>query len=148
MRIAVASDHAGYELKEKLVEVLRGLGHEPRDFGTNGPQPSVDYPDYAYPAARAVGSGECERGLLVCGSGVGMCIVANKVRGVRAVLGPDPYAVEMSRRHNDSNVLCLGARSLGDRDLPAIVKTWLETPFEAGRHERRVGKIAEGECRS
>lgn len=146
MRIAVASDHAGYELKEKLVEVLRGLGHEPRDFGTNGPQPSVDSPDYASPAARAVASGECERGLLVCGSGVGMCIVANKVRGVRAVLGPDPYAVEMSRRHNDSNVLCLGARSLGDRDLPALVKGWLDTPFEGGRHERRVAKIAQGEC--
>ncbi len=145
MRIAVASDHAGYELKEKVVEALRSLGHEARDFGASGAQPSVDYPDYAYPAAHAVASGECDRGLLVCGSGVGMCIVANKVRGVRAVLGPDPYAVEMSRRHNDTNVLCLGARSIGDRDLPGLLKTWLETPFEGGRHERRVKKIEEGE---
>lgn len=145
MRIAVASDHAGYELKEKVVEALRALGHEARDFGAQAAQPSVDYPDYAFPAARAVASGECERGLLVCGSGVGMCIVANKVHGVRAVLGPDPFAVEMSRRHNDTNVLCLGARSIGDRDLSGLVKLWLETPFEGGRHERRVQKIGEGE---
>lgn len=144
MRIAVASDHAGYELKERLLETLRALGHETRDFGTTGAQPPVDYPDYGFPAARAVGNRECDRGLLVCGSGVGMCIVANKVEGVRAVLGPDPYTVEMSRRHNDTNVLCLGARSMGDRDLPKIIKMWLETPFEAGRHERRVKKIEEG----
>lgn len=141
MRIAVASDHAGYELKEKVVEALRALGHEPRDFGTSAAQPSVDYPDYAWPAARAVGSGECERGVLVCGSGVGMSIVANKAHGVRAVLGPDPYAVEMSRRHNDTNVLCLGGRSIGEKDLPALLKSWIETPFEGGRHERRVRKI-------
>ncbi len=145
MRIAVASDHAGYELKERVVEALRALGHEARDFGTEAAQPSVDYPDYAYPASRSVANGECERGVLVCGSGVGMCIVSNKVPGVRAVLGPDPYAVEMSRRHNDTNVLCLGARSAGDRDLSGLLKMWLETAFEGGRHERRVKKIAEGE---
>jgi ribose 5-phosphate isomerase B len=140
MRIAVAADHAAFREKDALAHWLREAGHEVLDFGTHG-ESSVDYPDYARPAAEAVGRGEADRAVLVCGSGVGQCMVANKVRGARAVLAANPFVAEMSRRHNDANVACFGARW---QDLPTIqglLRTWLETPFDGGRHAARVAKI-------
>lgn len=140
MKIAIAADHAGFELKEIVKEYLKKLGHDFTDFGTNSTE-SVDYPDYAVPAAKAVSAGKAERGILVCGSGQGMAISANKVKGVRAALCSDSYSAKMSRLHNDSNVLAIGGRIVG-RDLALeIVKTWLETEFEGGRHKRRVDKM-------
>jgi ribose 5-phosphate isomerase B len=140
MKIAVASDHAGYALKERIKGHLAGHGHEVSDFGTPGTE-SVDYPDFGGPAALAVARGDAERGVLVCGSGQGMCMVANKVRGVRAALAWIPEIARLSRQHNDANVLCLAARFLGESDALAIVEAWLEEPFEGGRHVRRVDKI-------
>lgn len=140
MKIALAADHAAYREKDALARRLRELGHEIRDFGTHG-DASVDYPDHARPAAEAVGRGEADRAVLLCGSGVGQCIVANKVRGVRAVLMANAFVAEMSRRHNDANVACFGARW---QDLPTIeslLRLWLETPYEGGRHATRVAKI-------
>lgn len=140
MKIALASDHAGFELKEIIKEYLQKNGYEIKDFGTRTAE-SVDYPDFAVPAARAVASGEYDRGILVCGSGQGMAISANKVKGIRAALCGEIYSAKMSRLHNDSNVLALGGRIIG-RDLAIeIVKTWLDTEFEGGRHQRRVDKM-------
>jgi ribose 5-phosphate isomerase B len=140
MKIALASDHAGFELKEIIKEYLQKNGYEINDFGT-GTTESVDYPDFAVPAASAVASGEYDRGILVCGSGQGMAISANKVKGIRAALCGEIYSAKMSRLHNDSNVLALGGRIIG-RDLAIeIVKTWLNTEFEGGRHQRRVDKM-------
>lgn len=123
--------------------MLTQLGYTVKDFGTNKNNESVDYPDYGLYAARAVGSGECERGILVCGTGIGMSLIANKVKGVRAACCHNLYTAEMSRRHNDSNVLCIGADIVDEELLEQKVKLWLETPFEGGRHARRVGKITE-----
>jgi ribose 5-phosphate isomerase B len=120
--------------------MLRQLGHDVSDLGPDG-NDSVDYPDYAYQVAKAVSDGRVERGILICGTGIGMCIAANKVKGVRAAPCHDSITVEMSRRHNDSNVLCLSADLLGDELIGRIVRLWLETEFEAGRHARRVDKI-------
>jgi ribose 5-phosphate isomerase B len=146
MKIAVASDHAGFELKDAIASKLSACGHEVTDFGTDSTE-SVDYPLYAEPASRAVGEGEAERGIFVCGSGVGVCMVANKVDGVRAVNAHDPAEAEMSRRHNDANVLCLsGARLSLEQGVP-IVHAFLNTDFEGGRHERRVNQIGEVEQR-
>lgn len=140
MKIALASDHAGFELKEIIKDYLQTNGYKIKDFGTATAE-SVDYPDFAVPAARAVASGECDRGILVCGSGQGMAISANKVKGIRAALCGELYSAKMSRLHNDSNVLALGGRIIG-RDLAIeIVKTWLDTEFEGGRHQRRVDKM-------
>lgn len=137
MKIMVACDHAGLELKRILVERLSKLGHEVEDAGTHS-EKSVDYPLYAMEVARAVESKRVDRGVLVCGSGIGMCMAANRLAGVRAVNVSEPFAARMSRRHNDSNVLCLGGRFLG-RDLAlAILNAWLEEPFEGGRHQRRL----------
>ncbi len=141
MKIAIASDHAGFALKAQVEELLRAAGHEVEDFGT-GSDESVDYPDFAEPAARAVGSGQAERGVFVCGSGVGVAIVANKVAGVRAVHAHDAEEAAMSRRHNDTNVLTLGERTTDPGEAGAIVKSFLDTDFEGGRHERRVEKIS------
>lgn len=140
MKIAVGSDHRGYDAKKRLVPLLQHLGHEVADVGTVGCD-SVDYPDFAFEVAKLVSAGQADRGILTCGSGIGMCIAANKVRGVRAALCHDPITAEMSRRHNDANVLCLSADLLGEEIIDRLIKIWVETPFEAGRHARRVEKI-------
>lgn len=133
----VAGDHAGWELKRTVATFLQSRHHEVEDAGTHGPE-SVDYPLYAVEVARAVADGRVERGILVCGSGVGMCIAANRLRGVRAVHATEPFTAKMSRRHNDSNVLCLGSRFTGLDLALEIVTVWLEEAFEGGRHERRL----------
>ena len=145
MKIALASDHRGVKIKQKIEILLGKLGHEIVDYGTHGEQ-SVDYPDFARPAAEAVGKGACERGILVCSSGIGMSITANKVKGVRGALCYNKWAAEMSRRHNDANVLCLGADATPEPQIEEIVKAWLATAFEGGRHQRRVGKVMKIEC--
>ncbi|HZU36990.1 MAG TPA: ribose 5-phosphate isomerase B [Gemmataceae bacterium] len=141
MRIAIGSDHRGYDAKRRIVSLLQQMGHEVLDLGTQGPD-SVDYPDFAFQVAQAVGEHRVERGILICGTGIGMCIAANKVRGVRAAPCHDSITAEMSRRHNDANVLCLSADLLGDDLIDRMVRIWLETEFEGGRHARRVDKIA------
>jgi ribose 5-phosphate isomerase B len=140
MRIATGSDHRGYEVKRRIVSLLKQLGHEVLDMGTEGSE-SVDYPDYAFLVAQAVSQRRVERGILICGTGIGMCIAANKVAGVRAAPCHDSITAEMSRRHNDANVLCLSADLLGDQLIDRMVRLWLQTEFEGGRHARRVEKI-------
>jgi len=139
--IPIASDHAGVEMKSRLVTELRKLGFEPDDLGASDPEKPGDYPDYAHTLAKEVSDGDAKRGILLCGSGVGMDIVANRYRGVRAALAWSPIIGELSRRHNDSNVLVLPARFISDADAVETMKTWLATKFEGGRHERRVKKI-------
>ena len=141
MKIAVASDHRGFSVKGKILARLAELGHEGLDFGPESSQ-SVDYPDYAAKVAAAVSSGQVDRGILICGTGMGMCIVANKFPGVRAAPCHDDLTAEMSRLHNDANVLCLSADLLGDRLVNRMVEIWLKTDFEGGRHARRLEKIA------
>lgn len=140
MRIAVAADHAAVHEKDALAQHLREAGFDVLDFGTHG-EASVDYPDHARPAAEAVGRGEADRAVLVCGSGVGVCMAAGKVPGVRAVQVVNPFIAEMSRRHNDANVACFGARWQDLETIRSLLATWLATPFEGGRHQRRVDKI-------
>ena len=140
MKIAIGADHAGLDLKNLLRDALSAGGHSVRDFGTTTPE-STDYPDYAASVGRAVAAGEADRGLLVCGSGAGMSIAANKIRGVRAVLGVNEEEVRLTRLHNDANVLALGARFTDPGTARKLVSLFLETPFEGGRHERRVNKI-------
>jgi len=142
--IPIASDHAGYEMKEKLVAELKKMGFEPQDLGTKAPGNADDYPDYAHPLAKEVSSGEAKRGILLCGSGVGMDIVANRYPGVRAALAWEPEIAELSRKHNDSNVLVLPARFMSDDLAIAAMKIWLTTDFDGGRHQRRVTKIDAG----
>lgn len=146
MRIAVGSDHRGYAVKQRLSAMLAKLGHEVRDLGVASGDGAADYPDYAIPVAEQVASGQADRGILVCGTGFGMCIVANKVKGVRAVSCRDPIEAEMSRRHNDANVLCMSADFLGQELIDRLVHVWLNTDFEGGRHQRRVEKIASYEA--
>jgi ribose 5-phosphate isomerase B len=142
MRIAVGSDHAGFELKSELAPLLAADGHEVVDVGTDSEE-STDYPIYAAAAARLVAGGEADRAVLVCGSGVGVSIVANKVDGIRAVNAHDPDEAEMSRRHNDANVLALAGRRLDPGAAAPIVERFLGTDFEGGgRHERRVEEIS------
>jgi ribose 5-phosphate isomerase B len=141
MKVALASDHRGFEFKNMITTFLSNLGHEIVDYGTSNSTESVDYTDYGLKAARSVSRGESERAILICGTGLGMSLVANKVKGVRATVCHDLYTVEMSRRHNDSNVLCLGADVVDQKLLEKKIKLWIETPFEGGRHARRVGKI-------
>jgi ribose 5-phosphate isomerase B len=138
--IALASDHAGYQYKERIKAVLDSLHEKYVDFGASSMEPS-DYPDYARTAAEAVGRGECDRGIMVCGSGIGMDIVANKSNGVRAALCTSVEMAKLSRSHNDANVLVLGERISDWPTVEQMVRTWLETKFEGGRHERRVKKI-------
>jgi ribose 5-phosphate isomerase B len=147
VRIAIGSDHAGYELKEALAPSLRAAGHELVDVGADSEE-SVDYPEPAAEAARMVGEGAADRAVIVCGSGVGVSIVANKVDGVRAVNAHDAEEAEMSRRHNDVNVLTLAGRRLDPAAAEPIVDTFLSTEFEGGRHARRVEKIAALENRT
>ena len=138
--IAIACDHGGYALKEAVKAHLDELGLAWRDFGTNSTD-SCDYPDYAAPAARAVASGECDRGIVVCTTGIGVSLVANMLPGVRCALCSDPLSAEMTRRHNDTNMLAMGAGIIGQNLALRIVDTWLGTAFEGGRHQRRVDKI-------
>jgi ribose 5-phosphate isomerase B len=140
MRIAIGSDHAGYDLKQAVVPFLRDGGHELVDVGTDSAE-SVDYPDFASRAAQMVADGAADRAVIVCGSGVGVSIVANKVSGIRAVNAHDADEAEMSRRHNDANVIALAGRRLPADDAASIVERFLATEFEGGRHERRVEKI-------
>lgn len=138
--IAIGSDHAGYELKEFIKQQLSNLGYEAEDFGTHGTE-SVDYPDYGMQVARAIDSGDYDRGILICGTGLGMSMVANRHSGVRAALCHDPFSAMMSRKHNDANILVLGGRVIGTELARQIVKTWMETPFEGGRHQERLEKF-------
>ncbi|HYV99494.1 MAG TPA: ribose 5-phosphate isomerase B [Gemmatimonadaceae bacterium] len=139
-RIPIASDHAGFEMKEKLAGVLRQLGYDVEDMGTHSPA-STDYPDYAHPLAEKVEQGDVKRGVLLCGTGLGMAYAANRHHGVRAAVAWTPEIAKLAREHNDANVLVLPARFVSDEDGVQILKTWLDTPFEGGRHQRRVDKI-------
>ncbi len=141
MKIAIGSDHRGFEAKRRLIPFVQQLGHEVVDAGPESSD-SVDYPDYAFQVGMGVNSGQVERGILICGTSLGMCIAANKVKGVRAAPCHDCITAEMSRRHNDANVLCLSADLLGSELIERMVRIWLTTEFEGGRHARRVDKIA------
>ena len=143
MRIALGTDHAGFHLKERLKKLLADLGHEPVDFGTHSDE-SADYPAYVRPAAEAVARGECDRGIVLGGSGNGEAMCANRVKGVRCALCWSVQVAELARRHNDANVISLGARLTTDADAEAIVKIWLATPFDGGRHEKRIKMLDEG----
>jgi ribose 5-phosphate isomerase B len=140
MRIAIGSDHRGFDVKRRIKSLVEGMRHEVVDVGAHSAE-SVDYPDLAFEVAKLVGSGQVDRGILICGTGIGMAIAANKVRGVRAATCHDSITAEMSRRHNDSNVLCLSADLSGEQLIDRMVRLWLDTAFEAGRHARRVEKI-------
>jgi ribose 5-phosphate isomerase B len=147
MRIALASDHAGYAEKERLKALLHDLGVDFEDLGT-GSEESVDYPDYAKRVAEQVANGRVDQGLLVCGSGTGMAITANKFPGVRAAVAWSEETAQLARRHNNANVLAIGARTTPPADIPKIVRAWFATEFEGGRHAARVEKIGEVERRS
>jgi len=140
MKIALGTDHAGYRYKERVKEFLQSLGHEVRDFGTFSEE-AVDYPLFIRPAAEAVARGECERGVVFGGSGNGEAMAANKVHGVRCALCWNEESARLSREHNDANVLSLGQRMIGEDLALRIVKVWLETPFEGGRHAQRVAQL-------
>ncbi|HOK64074.1 MAG TPA: ribose 5-phosphate isomerase B [Bacillota bacterium] len=140
MKIALGSDHAGYDLKNRIKDFVETLGYEPYDLGPYS-QESVDYPDFAVKVAHAVRDKQCDLGILVCGTGLGMAIAANKIKGIRAVTCSDTFSARCSREHNDANILCIGARVVGEGLAMDIVKTWLESEFEGGRHLRRVNKI-------
>lgn len=141
MRIALAADHAGYELKDELAAWLRESGHEVSDLGTNGPD-SVDYPDFGIRLGKAVASGEAERGIAVCGSGIGISIAVNRVAGCRCARVGEPLSAALAREHNDANVLALGARLTGADMAKACVAAFLDTPFAGGRHQRRVDQLS------
>jgi ribose 5-phosphate isomerase B len=140
MKIAIGTDHAGYRYKEKIKGFLTEAGHEVQDFGTFSDE-SCDYPDFIFPVAKAVAAGEFERGIVLGGSGNGEAIAANKVKSIRCAVCWNTLSAEMARRHNHANVLSLGERMIYEDQLEAIVTTWLETPFDGGRHERRIQKI-------
>lgn len=140
MKIAIGSDHAGYLLKEKIKDFLLSKGYQVVDVGTNSTE-STDYPIFAREVALAVQRGEVQQGILICGTGIGMCITANKFKGVYAALCTNEYMARVSRQHNNANILCLGGRVLGDALAISIVEAWLSADFEGGRHERRVNLI-------
>jgi len=140
MKIAIACDHGAYDLKEAVKEHLTKQGHELVDFGTHSRE-SCDYPDFAGPAAQAVAAGECEKGIVLCTTGIGVSITANKVRGVRCALLSDLMSAKMTRQHNDTNVMAMGAGVVGQMLALQIVDTWLGTDFEGGRHQRRIDKM-------
>lgn len=142
MKIAVGADHGGYELKTKIVRFLQGLGYIVEDTGCHSLE-SVDYPDYADRVASLVADGSCERGILICGTGIGMSLSANRNRKIRAANCHDDYTAKMSREHNDANVLCLGARVIGEGVALDLVKVWLTTAFAGGRHQKRIAKYSE-----
>jgi ribose 5-phosphate isomerase B len=140
MKIVVGSDHRGFEAKQQIKSIVTQLGHECIDVGTNDSNP-VDYPDMAYAAATAVSEKKADRAILVCATGIGMCIAANKVKGIRAALCHDELSAQISRDHNDANVLCLSGDQIGETLLRKMVEVWLKTKFSGGRHLRRVKKI-------
>ena len=141
MKVAIGSDHRGFHVKEIIKSIVTQLGHESVDMGTANDHP-VDYPDIAYLGAMAVSKKEVDRAILICATGIGMCIAANKIPGVRAALCHDDFTAGVSRGHNDSNVLCISADQIGRVVLRKMVETWLNTEFFGGRHERRLNKIA------
>ncbi|MBN1359940.1 MAG: ribose 5-phosphate isomerase B [Sedimentisphaerales bacterium] len=140
MKIAIGSDHRGYDAKQQIKAIVAQLGHECVDFGTDGAHP-VDYPDLAYIVAKAVSEHQADRAILICATGLGMSIAANKVRGIRAALCHDELTARISRDHNDTNILCLSGDQIGEVLLRKIVEAWLTTEFSGGRHQRRVSKI-------
>lgn len=140
MKIAIGTDHAGFHYKEKIKAFLTTQGHEVKDFGTFS-DAACDYPDFVFPAANAVATGECDRGIVLGGSGNGEAIAANKIKGIRCTVCWNALSAEMARRHNDSNVLSLGQRMIEESDVTGIVQTWLDTPFEGGRHQQRIVKL-------
>jgi ribose 5-phosphate isomerase B len=140
MQIGLACDHGGFELKEELKAFLKSKGYEPVDLGTFS-EDSVDYPDYGILVAEKISKGAMEKGILICGTGIGMSIVANKFRGVRAALANDLYSSRFSREHTDANILVIGGRIVGKELAKEIVQVWLDTPFAGGRHKKRLDKI-------
>ena len=140
MKIAVGSDHRGYSAKEVAKSIVLQMGHEVIDMGADSDDP-VDYPDVAYTAAQAVSHQEVDRAILICATGIGMCITANKIHGVRAALCHDEFSAEVSRDHNDSNILCVSADQTGEGLLRKMVEAWLTSDFSGGRHQRRLNKI-------
>lgn len=140
MKIAIASDHGGYDYKQELIPYIESLGHQVLDLGCHGPA-SVDYPDYGIPCAQAVARGEADRGVVICGTGIGISISANKVPGIRCALCTDPVMARLTREHNDANMLAMGGGLIGNNMADRIVDAFLNTPFEGGRHQRRVDKI-------
>lgn len=140
MKIAIGSDHGGYDLKEQVKTWLQEMGHEVEDFGCHSKE-SCDYPDFGAAAARAVASGQCEKGVVICTTGIGISMTANKVKGIRCAHCTDSLSAEMTRRHNDANVLALGAGITGPNLAKRIVEVFLNTEFEGGRHARRVGQL-------
>jgi ribose 5-phosphate isomerase B len=141
MRIALGSDHGGFALKAIVAQKLRLLGHEIEDVGCNSLE-SVDYPDYAHLVISHITEGNCTCGILICGTGIGMSIAANRNPQIRAALCHDEYTARMSREHNDANVLCLGARVIGEGVTLDLIEVWLSTPFAGGRHQQRIGKLS------
>lgn len=140
MKIAIGADHGGFNLKKEIVALLEELGHEYKDFGTHSAD-SIDYPDVAIPVAEAVAAGEFDRGILICGTGIGIGIAANKVKGIRAALVHDSFSAKATRQHNDSNIMTMGERVIGPGLALDLVTTWLDTDFEGGRHSNRVDKM-------
>lgn len=146
MRVALGSDHAGFPLRQRLAEELRRLGHAVEDLGTHAAEPAVDYPDYCFPVAERVADGRADRGIVLGGSGIGEAIAANKVAGIRAAVVTSDETARLTRLHNDSNVLALGARTNPHDDAVRWLGIWLATPFEGGRHVARLEKIAKYEA--
>ncbi|MGB3261092.1 ribose 5-phosphate isomerase B [Paenisporosarcina sp.] len=142
MNIAISSDHGGNNLRKEITSLLDELGHTYQDFGPQTSD-SVDYPDYAGPVSEGVAKGKFDRGILICGTGIGMSIAANKVKGIRCALVHDVFSAKATRGHNDTNILAMGERVIGGGLAREIVKTWLEGEFEGGRHERRIAKLSE-----
>lgn len=147
MKIGIGNDHSALELKAEIIELLKERGHEVVDYGTNSLE-SCDYPVYGEKVGRAVASGEVERGILICGTGLGISLAANKVKGVRAAVCSEPFTAKMSRAHNNCNILAFGARVVGAELAKMIVETWLDTEFEGGRHQRRVDMLMDIENRN
>ena len=146
MKLAIGADHGGYELKEEIISLLKEMNIDYEDLGCNC-EDSVDYPDYGLPVAEKVANGEVDRGIVICGTGIGMSIAANKVKGIRCALVHDLFTAKLTREHNDTNVLAMGARVIGPGLATEIARVWLSTEFEGGRHEKRIGKITEYEQR-
>jgi len=144
MLVAVGSDHRGIEFKKFVIQCLRELGLESRDFGTFAAEPPVDYPDIAAGVGKSVVAGECDYGILICGTGIGMSMAANKIKGIRAALCCDDFSAERARLHNNANIICLGAER-GEKGVKAMLQIFFSTQFEGGRHQRRLDKMAEME---
>jgi ribose 5-phosphate isomerase B len=137
LKVAIGCDHGGFDLKKNIIAVLRELGHEVEDQGCNSSE-SVDYPNFAKTVSKRVKEGVCERGILICGTGIGMSMAANRMPGIRAALCHEMFSARMSREHNDANILCLGARVIGPGLAQEIVRTWMTSDFSGGRHQRRI----------